>query len=217
MSKLTQYAGKGQDQITDTKTMYLKLAQDITDETKKAKSNYIEGLEPGMFFCPVTRKIYGATVDVIVLATRKSYFLINDDGEFKGLRTEEGYKAIVTYSYLVVTPDDLEHKMVLTLKNTDVPAAKDWNTMLRELRLEDGSTCPIFGGVWTLKSIFREGKKGSWYAISDGKGSNIKFKGFIKDEIVDAVAETSTQLIEANNTMALPDAENSESSGESDM
>lgn len=233
MSKLSQYAGKGQDQITDTKTMYLKLAQDITDETKKAKSNYIEGLEPGMFFCPVTRKVYGATVDVIVLATRKSYFLVNDDGEFKGaedrilpswkrdvagaLRTEEGYKAIVTYSYLVVTPDDLEHKMVLTLKNTDVPAAKDWNTMLKELRLEDGTPCPIFGGVWTLKSIFREGKKGSWYAISDGKGSNIKFKGFIKDEIVDAVAETSTQLIEANNTMALPEAENNETSGENDM
>lgn len=231
MSKLSNYAGKGQEQITDVKTMYLKLAQDITDETKKAKANYIEGLEAGMFFCPVTRKVYGTTVDVIVLATRKSYFLINDDGEFKGaedhilptwkrdvagaLRTEEGYKAIVTYSYLVVTPDDMEHKMVLTLKNTDVPAAKDWNTMLKELRLDDGTPCPIFGGVWTLKSTFREGKKGSWYAISDGKGSNIKFKKFIDDEIVDAVAETSVQLIEANTPMALP--EETEDSGEKDM
>jgi hypothetical protein len=231
MSKLSQYAGKGQEQITDVKTMYLKLAQDITDETKKAKPNYIPGLEAGMFFCPVTKKVYGSSVDVIVLATRKSYFLVNDDNEFKGaedriqpdwyrdasgsLRTKEGYKAIVTYSYLVVTPDDLEHKMVLTLKNSDVPAARDWNTKLKELKLEDGSLCPIFGGVWNLTSVFREGKKGSWYALSDGKGSNISFMGFIKDEIVDEIAETSTALLESSSPMALP--EETEPSGEKDM
>lgn len=232
MSKLTAYAGKGQEQITDTKTMYLKLAQDITDETKKAKSNYIEGLEAGMFFCPVTRKIYGPSVDVIVLATRKAYFLLDDDGNFKGaeerilpswkrdvqgsLRTEEGYKAIVTYSFLVVTPEDMEHKMVLTLKNTDVPAAKDWNTMIRELKLEDGSLCPIFGGIWTLTSTFREGKKGSWYSLSDGKGSNIKFKGFIDDELVDAVADASRLAIETSTVSALPES-TEDNSGEKDM
>lgn len=234
MSKLSEHAGQGTDQITDVKTMYLKLAQDITDETKKAKPNYIPGLEAGMFFCPVTKKIYGPTVDVIVLATRKAYFLLNDDGEFKGaeeriqptwkrdvagsLRTEEGYKAIVTYSFLVVTPDDLEHKMVLTLKNSAVPAAKDWNTMLKELRLDDGQPCPIFGGVWTLSANFREGKKGSWYAISSGKGSNIKFKEFINDELVDAVADASKLAIETSSSAiaALPEGETS-SEGESDI
>lgn len=233
MSKLTELAGQGIDQITDVKTLYLKLAQDITDETKKAKPNYIPGLEAGMFFCPVTKKIYGTTVDVIVLATRKAYFLIDDDGEFKGaedriqpswkrdvagaLRTEEGYKAIVTYSFLVVTPDDLEHKMVLTLKNTDVPAAKDWNTLIKELRLENGAPCPIFGGVWTLTANFREGKKGSWYSISTGKGSSIKFKEFIKDELVDDIAAASKLAIEASTTAIAALTEGSAASGETDI
>ena len=131
-------------------------------------------------------------------------------------QAEEGYKAIVTYSFLVVTPDDMEHKMVLTLKNTDVPAAKDWNTMIRELKLEDGSLCPIFGGIWTLTSTFREGKKGSWYSLSDGKGSNIKFKGFIDDELVDAVADASRLAIEASTVSALPES-TEENSGEKDM
>lgn len=229
MSKLSNYAGQGQEQITDVKTAYLKLAQDITDETKKAKSNYIPGLEAGMFFCPVTKKIYGTSIDVIVLATRKAYFLLDDDGNFKGaegriqpswkrdvagsLRTEEGYKAIVTYSFLVVTPDDLEHKMVLTLKNSDVPAAKDWNTAIKELKLEDGTPCPIFGGIWTLTANFREGKKGSWYAISSGKGSNIACKGFIPDELVDDIAQASKLAIESNTTAvaSLPDATDGES------
>lgn len=233
MSKLTELAGQGIDQITDVKTLYLKLAQDITDETKKAKPNYIPGLEAGMFFCPVTKKIYGSTVDVIVLATRKAYFLLDDDGEFKGaedriqpswkrdvagaLRTEEGYKAIVTYSFLVVTPDDLEHKMVLTLKNTDVPAAKDWNTLIKELRLENGAPCPIFGGVWTLTANFREGKKGSWYSISTGKGSSIKFKEFIKDELVDDIAAASKLAIETSTTAIAALTEGSAASGETDI
>ena len=233
MSKLTELAGQGIEQITDVKTLYLKLAQDITDETKKAKPNYIPGLEAGMFFCPVTKKIYGTTVDVIVLATRKAYFLLDDDGEFKGaedriqpswkrdvagaLRTEEGYKAIVTYSFLVVTPDDLEHKMVLTLKNTDVPAAKDWNTLIKELRLENGAPCPIFGGVWTLSANFREGKKGSWYSISTGNGSSIKFKGFIDDELVDDIAAASKLAIETSTTAIAAITEGSAASGETDF
>lgn len=233
MSKLTELAGQGIDQITDVKTLYLKLAQDITDETKKAKPNYIPGLEAGMFFCPVTKKIYGPTVDVIVLATRKAYFLLDDDGEFKGaedriqpswkrdvagaLRTEEGYKAIVTYSFLVVTPDDLEHKMVLTLKNTDVPAAKDWNTLIKELRLENGAPCPIFGGIWTLSANFREGKKGSWYSISTGNGSSIKFKEFISDELVDEIAAASKLAIETSTTAIAAITEGSAASGETDI
>ncbi len=233
MSKLTELAGQGIDQITDVKTLYLKLAQDITDETKKAKPNYIPGLEAGMFFCPVTKKIYGPTVDVIVLATRKAYFLLDDDGEFKGaedriqpswkrdvagaLRTEEGYKAIVTYSFLVVTPDDLEHKMVLTLKNTDVPAAKDWNTLIKELRLENGAPCPIFGGIWTLSANFREGKKGSWYSISTGNGSSIKFKGFINDELVDDIAAASKLAIETSTTAIAAITEGNAASGETDI
>lgn len=233
MSKLTELAGQGIDQITDVKTLYLKLAQDITDETKKAKPNYIPGLEAGMFFCPVTKKIYGPTVDVIVLATRKAYFLLDDDGEFKGaedriqpswkrdvagaLRTEEGYKAIVTYSFLVVTPDDLEHKMVLTLKNTDVPAAKDWNTLIKELRLENGAPCPIFGGIWTLTANFREGKKGSWYSISTGNGSSIKFKGFIDDELVDDIAAASSLAIETSTTSIAAITEGNAASGETDI
>ena len=233
MSKLTELAGQGIDQITDVKTLYLKLAQDITDETKKAKPNYIPGLEAGMFFCPVTKKIYGTTVDVIVLATRKAYFLLDDDGEFKGaedriqpswkrdvagaLRTEEGYKAVVTYSFLVVTPDDLEHKMVLTLKNTDVPAAKDWNTLIKELRLENGAPCPIFGGIWTLSANFREGKKGSWYSISTGNGSSIKFKGFIDDELVDDIAAASKLAIETSTTAIAAITEGNAASGETDI
>lgn len=229
MSKLSSYAGKGQEQIQDTKTAYLKIAQTISDETIKQKPNYIPGLEAGMFFCSTTQKVYGNSIDVIVLSTRKNYMLVDLQDEFQGfadrieptwqrdvdgrLRTPEGLIARVQYSFLVVTPDKLDEPMVITLKKSDVPAARDWNTAIKNAKLEDGSPCPIFGCVWTLTSVFREGDKGNWFSLTNGKASNIKCKGFIDDAIVDDVAklyDQTSQLLLASSseeTKALPMAE----------
>ena len=231
MSKLTQYAGKGQEQIQDTKTAYLKIAQTIRDETIKQKPNYIPGLEAGQFFCSTTKKIYGNEVDVIVLSTRKNYMLVDLQDNFQGfadkieptwqrdvdgrLRTPEGLIARVQYSFLVVTPDNLDEPMVLTMKKSDVPAARDWNTMIKNAKLEDGkSPAPIFGCVWTLSTVFREGEKGNWFSLTTGKASSIKFKSYISDDIVDNVValfdHTSALLLAApaeEESKALPMAE----------
>lgn len=217
--KLTDYAGKGLEEVTDVSTPYLKLAQTISAECNKNKPEYIPGLEAGMFFCSATKKVYGATVEVIVLATRKSYVLVDDDGQYKGremsyqptwqrdvagaIRTPEGFKAQLNYDYLVVAKDDVakdpdavKTPMVYSLKRSDVGAAIAWNTALKQLRLPEGQPCPLFGGVWKLTSCFRESKKGSWYSVSTGKGSNIVNSGFIDDAIVDSVAQASTSLLE---------------------
>ena len=220
MSKLSQYSGKGQEQIQDTKTAYLKLAQTISDEVIKQKPNYIQGLEAGMFFCSTTQKIYGNTIDVIVLSTRKNYMLVDSQDEFQGfadkieptwqrdvdgrLRTPEGLIARVQYSFLVVTPDNLDEPMVLTLKKSDVPAARDWNTLIKNAKLEDGSPAPIFGCIWTITPIFREGEKGNWFGLTNGKSSGIKLKGFIEDAIVDNVAQLYESTSKALTALAAP-------------
>lgn len=218
MSKLSNYAGAGKETITDVKTAYLKIAQKQSEEINKNKPSYIEGLQEGQFFNSVTRKIYGEKVDLIVFATRKSYALIDDDNQFKGaepairpdwvrdaqgvLRTREGYKAQLNYGYMVAVYDEVVaavkdgrpiDTMVFTLKATSINAAKEWNTSLQQLKLEDGTSCPIFGGVWELTSVYQENKKGSWYAVESAGGL---CKGFIGDEIVDAVAETSKLCID---------------------
>lgn len=226
MSKLTQYAGKGTEQVTDTKTAYLKIAQTLSDECIKQKPNYIPGLEAGMFFCPTTKKVFGAEIDVIVLATRKSYLITNDKDEFIGfedciqptwrrdadgrLRTEKGEIAKVQYSYLVVTPDKLDEPMVLIIKKSDIPAARDWNTMIKTTKLEDGSLCPIFGVIYTLSTVFRENDSGSWFSLTTGRATSIKAKGLIPDELVDTVAELYEQQAKAmslasTQTQALPE------------
>lgn len=233
--KLSDYAGKGVEQVTDVNTPYLKLAQDITSACKKASADYINGLEPGMFFCAQTGKVFGTTIDVVVLATKKSYMILDNNGEFKGvsatydpswyrddagvLRTTDGMCPVLMYSFLVVTEDDLEHPMVFTLKKSDVASARDWNTKLKELRLENGAPAPIFGGVWRLKAVYREGKKGSWYAISSGKGGAV-FVKFIEDANVDSIAalydkaQSEQQGIASNEQTKLLDTEASGEEGE---
>ena len=83
--------------------------------------------------------------------------------------------------------------------------------------MENGAPCPIFGGIWTLSANFREGKKGSWYSISTGNGSSIKFKGFINDELVDEIAAASKLAIETSTTAIAAITEGSAASGETDI
>jgi hypothetical protein len=50
----------------------LKLAQDLTEETKERNGSYIPGLKPGMFFNTVTKEVYGDKVKVIPIHFYKS-------------------------------------------------------------------------------------------------------------------------------------------------
>lgn len=218
---LKDYAGKGLETIQDVKTPYLKIAQSLSDEVNKKKAAYVEGLEVGQFYRTDTNAVLGDKVNVIVLAYRKSYAFIDDDNQFKGsavnvdpswmravdgtLRTKEGYKAVLNYGYLVVTPDDLEHPMVMTIKRSDLPAALELNTKIKELKLDDGVTpCPIFGGIWELASHYRENDKGAWYSYVENKSKsgNVKFVGYIKDEIADMVASLSDAKMAEQQTLA---------------
>lgn len=217
MSKLSNYAGAGKETITDVKTAYLKIAQKQSDEINKNKPAYIQGLQEGQFFNSGTKKIYGETIRVVVFATRKSYAIIDDDNQFKGsspvieptwvrdaqgiLRTQEGYRAQLNYGYIVALYDDVVDAvkagkpidtMVFTLKATSISAAREWNTALQQLQI-DGASCPIFGGIWEVRSVYQENKKGSWYSVDAAGGTCV---GFIDDDVVDAVAATSHECIE---------------------
>lgn len=218
MSKLSQYAGQGTETIEDVNRAYLKLAQKMSPELDKENTAYIQGLEAGHFFNSLTKKVYGAEVNLIVLAYRKNYALVDDDNKFKGfsddiqptwsrdvtgvLRSAEGYKCVLNYGYVVVEASDIKQDgtfdpMVLTLKATDVGTARNWNTELKQLKLEDGNTpAPIFAGVWKIKAVYNKNDKGAWYTCG-GQASKPTFTEYIPDALVDSIAATAAQLQQA--------------------
>jgi hypothetical protein len=224
MSKLEQYAGQGTDTIQDVKQAYLKIAQDISDEVKKQKEAYIPDLEVGQLFCSSTKEVFGSELDVIVLATMKSYLISEPKTfKFKGaqsnydnswlrdeegrLKTRDGDDVLLCYNYKVVLADRMEdyenleaESMVLTLKKSDIPAARDWNTMIKNRVLSNGATAPLFATIWTLKTQYREDGSKSWWGLCDGKNASIKAKGFIEDAYVDALADANTAIAKAQLT-----------------
>jgi len=204
-SALEQYAGAGAEQIQDVKTSYLKIAQEgMTAELNKQKPEFMKGLEAGNFFCPNTKKIYGMNMKVIILAASKSYAFFQGL-EFKGstlrvdptwnrdpnkgtLTTKEGYKVTTCYNYLVVDADDLEgEKMVFTLKNSDIPSARDWNTKIQMQKFPNGALVPLFGTVWHIETMYREKDGKGWFALGNGKVANVKPIGLLPDKFVDSV------------------------------
>ena len=209
-SKLSDYAGQGTNQIQDAKVPYLKIAQEgMTAELNKQKPEYIKGLEAGHLFCSTTKKVFGSSMEVVVLATNKSYSFY-DRQDWKGstlvfdpswerdaatgaLKTKEGWKVTTCYNYLVIQPEDLlsgnSEPMVLTLKNTDTASARDWNTKIKQQKFPDGTLLPLFGTVWKLSTMYRENDGGKgWYALGNGKVANVNAMGLLPDKFVDAAA-----------------------------
>jgi hypothetical protein len=70
----------GTEEITreDITIPRIALAQSLTPQTKKAKSEYIEGLEEGMLFNTVTNEIYGDELDAVPLFFFKSRIKFGD-------------------------------------------------------------------------------------------------------------------------------------------
>lgn len=236
MSKLSQYAGQGTETIEDTNRAYLKLAQKMSPEIDKENASYIKGLEAGQFFNSMTKKIYGTEVNLIVLATRKNYALVDDDNKFKGfsdtiqptwsrdvtgvLRSPEGYKCVLNYGYVVVEVSDVKddgsfEPMVLTLKATDVRTARDWNTELKNLRLDAETLAPIFAGVWKIKATYNKNDKGAWYTCG-GQANKPTFVEYIPDSLVDSIAAASNNIINAQ-LAAKPQVALITDKGESDI
>lgn len=240
MSKLSEMGGKGTEQIQDIKTPYLKIAQDISAEMNKQKAEYMKDLNVGDFYAPLIKKIYGPTLQVVVLASNKNYSFF-DKMTFKGSAssydptwrrdpkkgtfTAEGYKVVTCYNYLVAPVIDgemQEERLVFTLKNSDIPHARDWNTQIKNARLPDGGKCPLFGGIWELGTMYRENadQKG-YYGMGNGKKALVELKGFIPDDFVDDIDREYTAIATGVAPLALPAGDTSsdpvDDTGEEDM
>ena len=240
MSKLDELAGVGTDQISDIKAPYLKIAQDVSAEMNKNKTEFMPELELGMFFCPTIKKIFGPTVDAVITATNKTYTFF-DKQQFKGgsseydpswrrdpkkgTFTKEGWKVVTCYNYLVALVEDgavSEDRFIYTLKNSDIPHARDWNTQIKNLKLPSGGKCPLFGAIWRLSTMYRENADGKgYYGMGNGKTALVENVGFIPDAFVDVFNTEFRALQDGTARIALPagttHADPTDEQGEADI
>lgn len=226
MSKLAAYKGIGKEALGGKKFAKLKIAQALSPERNKNKSEYIKGLEEGQFFT-TDGKIYGESIDFVVLSYCKNYLITEPTAEGKfvgyawqwdsswlatkgmGVTDRKGNKITTQHNFVIVpysallenTESALANPYLWVLKKSDAFAASDFLKKIADLKLEGGEDCPLFGGVWRATTVYKESAQGSWFSVANGNKANITSQGFIPDEVVDAVAEVAQKQIEATKAM----------------
>lgn len=170
---------------------FLKMAQSGTDEAKKGSPKQIKGLEPGMFFCPATRKVYGEEVNLVILRFYRQYVIYesaSSDAKFLGTMSPETFKSHVepyatrersyhldgdghryvdTRNFIVLIPGHYDDgPMLLSLSSTGISPSRKWLTQAQNVRDSNGKVTPIWGNIWTLKTGYMDNDAGSYYQIA---------------------------------------------------
>lgn len=164
-------AGMEDMDSTDITLPRLGLCQNGSPERKKNDPKYIEGLEEGLFFNTITRKIYGEVVRVIPVRWYKQRIKFHpmdngggidcqslngiDGGHYSQLcRTcqyssfsEEGAPECTEFHNRVslVVPDG--DALVVSLKSTGLPMSKQWGAFAKSRNR------PLFSGVYELRAV----------------------------------------------------------------
>ena len=153
----------GFEGVTDkcVKRSFLKVAQFGAAEVKKQDPLYIPGLEPGMFYCPQTRNVYGETFLAVAIKFWQAYAVYDGEGtdsQFKGNMApaefdskvlpvshrsgsytldNNGYRYVDTRNFLVIPYDKpLNIPMLFSMYSTAIPASRSWLTQAEALTVK---------------------------------------------------------------------------------
>lgn len=190
------YEGVDQDCIT---IPFLKIAQASTDEAKKGNPARIEGLDVGMFFCPTTRKVYGESVQPVIVRFYRQYVIYESrepDAKFLGTMTaeqfrsaiepyatrersyhldSEGHRYVDTRNFIVYLHGHYEDgPMLMSMSSTGIKPSQKWLTLAQNVRDDQGRLAPIWANVWELETAYQDNPQGSYYQVT-----KIERKGWI--------------------------------------
>jgi len=202
---------------------FLKIAQDSSDQVKKNSSARIEGLEPGMFFCPATKKIYGPEFRGIILKFYRNFAVYDGEGmdsnflgtitpaEFKNkIENAEGSHRVKSYTldvnghryvdtrnFVMLSLDALQDgPMLLGMASTNIKPSRTLLTQATAIKVvKDGESiqAPIWASVWSLKAAYFENPPYSYYSISDTNRL-----GWIPKSMAADVKELFDSMVEAH-------------------
>lgn len=169
---------------------FLKVAQSNHDQTKRGSPEEIRGLEPGMFFCPATRKVYGSEVNLIILRFYRQYIVYDGEGtdakmidaitpeafvrdiepyatRVKSYHMKDGNRYVDTRNFIVMVAGALhDGAMLLSLSSTGISPSKKWLTQVGSVYAPNGQPAPIWTSVWRLATAFQNNPQGSYYQIT---------------------------------------------------
>jgi hypothetical protein len=183
----------------------LELVQALSPCRKKTDPNYIEGIEEGMMYNNVTRKVYGNSVIIVPVFYTKEYLLWKDrkkGGGFAGafptvakaeeyrssLQDDGDYAILDTAQHfcLLVDGDNIE-EIMLSLSKSKMKVSRILNSLVRLSEVDS------FAKMYELSSVVATNQGGEefWnYKISNGS--------FVSEKVYKRAEELYTLIKEGN-------------------
>lgn len=176
---------------------FLKLAQDLTPQTKKAKKDaYIEGLEPGMFFNTASKQIIDVPFIGIILKFERIYIeWLPDRGGFVGYHSPENAERLATdktfgkwktadgndlqeyYTYyLLIEGRENEGPIIFSLTSSAIKIGKSLNRLMTTHIMGNGERALPYYLKWTIDASHVEKNGNDWFV------PKFTFAGYINEE-----------------------------------
>ena len=202
MFEADSMGGMEQMSTDDFAMPFLRVLSQLSPETNKRDSKYVEGAEPGMIFNNVTKQAYDGEkgINVVPCFYKREYVEWQDRGEGTGApvaihsvesgiikeatrdglgkdRLSNGNYLENTASYFVMT-EDLQQALI-TMKATQLNVSRTWNSMMNTLKLKgkNGLFTPAsYSHVYNLSTVQQSNEKGTWF------GWNVAMIGPVQDE-----------------------------------
>jgi hypothetical protein len=190
---------------------FIKLAQDTTAQAKEKNPSHVEGLEPGFFFNSVSSRVYGDSLNVIILGQAHNYIEWGEgSGLIKNIYSENEYEALSNdkkeetiksglykgkkvigenFSVFVYLPDFPEDGiMIMPMVATKIKYWKKWLTRTTNVIIE-GKKMKLFACIWNVKTILNDGKDNTWYNIGKDSSVLVKNMGLVPSNHFSAIKE----------------------------
>lgn len=170
---------------------------------------HVKDAVAGAFFNTVTKRVYGASLDVLPIKAVNcwlEYAPKDKGGGFRGRHavgsipvigdlytgayTKDGNEIIEALEFYCLVKDEMDQGIVLlSLTGSSIRHGKAWATRIATVKLPSGKVQPFYGSFWKLTTALNQNAKGQWYTIGLNKGTNAERLAFItQKEYTDHVA-----------------------------
>lgn len=198
---LEESAGQGFDGMGagDYAIPFLKILQSGSPEVKKGP-DHVDGAEEGMFFNSITKRVYGAEINLIPLKYESMWIQwapnrggirgrcapgsipVTGSPFGGGMKDQEGNEVADNMIFYCLVDGHLEDgPIVFALSSSGLKHGKNWNTQIMMTRLSSGKRAPFFSSVWKLTLQLNTNADGAWFQIG-GKASNVDRVRFIEEK-----------------------------------
>ncbi len=195
-------AGSGFENVgsADIIIPFMKLAQSLSDEVKKTKPEYIDGLEEGDFFNSATNAVFKREdgFDFVPVHYERQYLQFAPNrGGFEGMqdssimdhteRNDKGQNLLANGSeiveaacwYIIVLSKDGPQQAVMSMSKSQMQPSRKLMTNLKQVQLKtpDGKgtfTPPLFYNVVHATSTPKSNDQGDWMVWDFSIAGNVE-------------------------------------------